>query len=379
MISATRTPPELATQPAARRPAIASGTVRRWTPGSSVPAVPAIDSQSIAARRSCSSPPAAIRTGKPSALGATITNASCGSAAASAARARSAICSVLAHTRSASEGRASMSNLDSVSASPTNGAGAAGASGRLRRYHARGPPCPGCARWRMRSHASGGIVLGTAMTRPVGRSGLPARAGRSAAPMPKTFNGAVELYWESSGAGPPVLLIAGQGMTLDAWWRTAQTLERSFRVVTFDNRDVGRSSHLPWPYGVPQMVDDAVAVLDAARIARAHVYGISLGGMIAQELALCHPQRVGALVLGATTPGGPNAVLARSEPLTFFVRVGAMAPEEAEWAAVPYNYSLRTRRRHGDRIAADIARRIAHQTDSLAYLHQVAAAAGPRG
>jgi 3-oxoadipate enol-lactonase len=194
--------------------------------------------------------------------------------------------------------------------------------------------------------------------------------------MPKTFNGAVELYWESSGAGPPVLLIAGQGMTLDAWWRTAQTLERSFRVVTFDNRDVGRSSHLPWPYGVPQMVDDAVAVLDAAGIARAHVYGISLGGMIAQELALRHPHRVGALVLGATTPGGPDAVLARPEPLTFFVRVGAMAPEEAEWAAVPYNYSLRTRRRHGDRIATDIARRIAHQTDSLAYLHQVAAAAG---
>jgi pimeloyl-ACP methyl ester carboxylesterase len=52
-----------------------------------------------------------------------------------------------------------------------------------------------------------------------------------------------------------------------------------------------------------------------------------------------------------------------------------MAPEEAEWAAVPYNYSLRTRRHHGDRIAEDIAHRVAHQTDTLAYLHQVAAAA----
>jgi 3-oxoadipate enol-lactonase len=194
--------------------------------------------------------------------------------------------------------------------------------------------------------------------------------------MPRTFNGAVELYWESSGVGPPVLLIAGQGMTLDAWWRTAATLADSFRVLTFDNRDVGRSSRLPWPYGLPQMVDDAVAVLDAAGAVRAHVYGISLGGMIAQELALRHPHRVGALVLGATTPGGPESVLARPEPLTFFVRAGAMAPEEAEWAAVPYNYSVRTRRRHGDRIAADIARRIQHQTDSLAYLHQVAAAAG---
>src|SRR6201987_5727687 len=140
--------------------------------------------------------------------------------------------------------------------------------------------------------------------------------------MPTTHNGAVELYWESAGRGPPVLLIAGHGMTLDAWWRTVSTLAGSFRLLSFDNRDVGRSSRLPWPYGVPQMVDDAVAVLDAAGIGRAHIYGISLGGMVAQELALRHPHRVDALVLGATTTGGPEAVLAEPQSMTFFVRAG---------------------------------------------------------
>jgi pimeloyl-ACP methyl ester carboxylesterase len=193
--------------------------------------------------------------------------------------------------------------------------------------------------------------------------------------MPIARNGAVELYYESVGTGPAVLLISGQAMTLDAWWRTVPELCDSFQVLTFDNRDVGRSSRWPLPYAVAQMADDAIAVLDAARVERAHVYGISLGGMVAQELALRYPERTWALVLGATTAGGPEAVLPRPQPLTFFVRVGAMAPEEAEWAAVPYNYGLRTRRQHGQRIAEDIAKRVQHHTDTLPYLHQVAAAA----
>jgi pimeloyl-ACP methyl ester carboxylesterase len=193
--------------------------------------------------------------------------------------------------------------------------------------------------------------------------------------MPVARTGGADLYYESDGSGPAVLLVSGQGMTLTGWWRTAAVLSRSFRVLRYDHRDMGRSSRARWPYLIAQMADDAMAVLDAAGVDQAHVYGISLGGMVAQEIALRYPRRVGALVLGATTAGGPGAILADPQPLTFFVRVGAMAPEEAEWAAVPYNYGLRTRREHGQRIAEDIARRLEHPTDMLAYLHQVAAAA----
>ena len=193
--------------------------------------------------------------------------------------------------------------------------------------------------------------------------------------MPLARNGSVELHWESTGHGPPVLLIAGQGMTLQGWWATVPVLERTFRVIVFDNRDTGRSSRMMFPYTVAQMADDAVAVLDSAGESRAHVYGLSLGASVAQEIALRHPERVHGLVLGAGTPGAPRAILPSAPALTFFARAGAMGPEEAEWAAVPYTYGAATRRRHGHRIAENIARRLTSPIDTLTYLHQAAAIA----
>ena len=193
--------------------------------------------------------------------------------------------------------------------------------------------------------------------------------------MPFARSGPLRVFYESVGCGPAVLLILGQGMSVEAGWRTVDRLSSQFRVLAFDNRDMGRSDHSPWPYLVAQMAGDAIAVLDAAGEAHAHVYGMSLGGMVAQEVALRHRHRVCGLVLGATTPGGSRAVPQDPQVLTFFTRVGAMGAEEAAWAAVPYSYGERTRRAHGDRIAEDIARRMRHPPDALAYLHQVAAAA----
>src|ERR1700755_2198800 len=102
--------------------------------------------------------------------------------------------------------------------------------------------------------------------------------------MPFASNGTVKIHWASFGERPPVLLIAGQGMTVDGWWATTPVLARSFRVIAFDNRDTGASSRSLWPYTLAQMADDAVAVLDAAGEQRAHVYGISLGSLVAQEV-----------------------------------------------------------------------------------------------
>ena len=167
----------------------------------------------------------------------------------------------------------------------------------------------------------------------------------------------VDLYYERAGTGPPVLLVMGLGMNATGWWRTIPVLARGFTVLSFDNRGVGRSGRPPGPYSMAQMAGDAVAVLDAAGVQAAHVYGVSLGGMIAQEIALRHPERVLGLVLAATTPGGSHAVAPDAETLAFFHRRGQMpAQESVGRRCLQLRARTRRERRRADR--ADIVQRL---------------------
>ncbi len=115
------------------------------------------------------------------------------------------------------------------------------------------------------------------------------------------------IWWDQSGTGDPILLIMGHAYGADMWHRTAPELAASYRVIRFDNRGIGRSSDPPGLYPVQLMADDALDVLDAAGAASAHVYGVSMGGFIALQLALGHPGRVRSLTLGCTAASAEGA------------------------------------------------------------------------
>lgn len=117
------------------------------------------------------------------------------------------------------------------------------------------------------------------------------------------WNGSVRIAWEATGAGSPVLLIHGLGYARWGWEPIMGGLSARHRMISFDNRGIGASDVPPGPYTMADMAADALAVLDAAGVDRADVVGTSLGGMVAQELAVTAPDRVERLVLLCTTPG----------------------------------------------------------------------------
>ncbi len=127
--------------------------------------------------------------------------------------------------------------------------------------------------------------------------------------MPVAQSGSWEIYWEERGPkdAPPLLLIIGLSHRIEHWGPLADLLERELRLLLFDPRNIGRSAKLDVPYSLAEEAADVAAVLDAAGVERAWVYGRSRGGMLAQEFALQHPRRVRGLILEATTDNGPES------------------------------------------------------------------------
>ena len=194
--------------------------------------------------------------------------------------------------------------------------------------------------------------------------------------MPLAERDGAWLHWRGAGPsdGEPVLMIMGLGGSGRMWWRLEPHLADRWWLLLIDNRGTGDSDRVSGPLTMAGMAADAVAVLDAAGVDSAHVVGASMGGMVAQHLALDHRDRVRSLVLACTTAGGragapPWRLLAASalRPV--------LGPGRTFGLVAPALYAARTRREQPERVREDLAVRVADATPPATVYAQLAAAA----
>jgi pimeloyl-ACP methyl ester carboxylesterase len=156
--------------------------------------------------------------------------------------------------------------------------------------------------------------------------------------MPTVHVNEIDLHHELRGSGPPLLLIPGLASDVATWVPVRDALGERFSLIAVDNRGCGRTTPADAPITVEQMADDCAALLDALGIARAHVLGHSMGGMIALELAARHPDRVDRLVLAGTGRSSRPGIAALKE-------LGKLRPtpgvEKTQWFRLLFPWLFR--------------------------------------
>ncbi len=185
--------------------------------------------------------------------------------------------------------------------------------------------------------------------------------------------GNIKMYYQIHGQGEPLLMIMGLGgHCLDWGWILPQKLADRYKVILFDNRGAGRSDYIG-PCSIEQMAMDTAGLMDALAIDRANVFGGSMGGMIALQLALDRPERVNKLVLGATSAGGRSRVLPPPEIMKYFYpRQDLSAHDYLLWTgAVCYPQEFIDA--HPDSVERKIQANLAFPGTLAAYMEQLEA------
>ena len=172
----------------------------------------------------------------------------------------------------------------------------------------------------------------------------------------------IQMAYRVDGLGEPLLLIGGFTMVKESWELQVAELAKHFRVVSFDNRGVGETTVPGQPFTVAEMAADTVGLMDGLGIDSAHVFGVSMGGLIAQVLALDHPDRVKKVVLGCTTHGGRHAVQPQKEVMQILGKAAdpSIPVEESVRMRLPTVVSERFIREEPERLEEFVRSSVQH-------------------
>jgi pimeloyl-ACP methyl ester carboxylesterase len=192
--------------------------------------------------------------------------------------------------------------------------------------------------------------------------------------MQRTRIHGVELAYNLQGSGEPLVMIHGAQGDQSMFAGFVPAFSGQFQVLTFDQRGSGLSEKPDMEYSMAMLADDTAALMEYVGFTSAHVIGVSMGGMIAQEFALRHPRKVRSLVLGCTTPGGPKAVSLGGQALTNAYSTKPMSAEERGKALAEAAFTKGYIDKHPEIIPAMIESRRQRPIDSVALAHRMKAA-----
>jgi 3-oxoadipate enol-lactonase len=192
--------------------------------------------------------------------------------------------------------------------------------------------------------------------------------------------GDINIYYEIHGKGEPLVLIYGYAGHSGLWFRQIPILSKKYRVIAFDNRGAGRSEKPDIPYTMAMMAGDVAGLLDVIRVDAVHIFGVSMGGMIAQHFALSYPQRVISLILGCTNCGGVHSIQPKPESLAAASGLESrkrMTPQELfVWQLMPFCFSQEFINKNPDIVDKRVAKQLEYPTPPHAATRQAEAIAG---
>ncbi len=192
--------------------------------------------------------------------------------------------------------------------------------------------------------------------------------------MPRARINGVELQYDLQGAGEPLVLIHGAQGDRSMFSGTVPTFVNQFQVLTFDQRGSGESEKPDMEYSIALLADDTATLMNHVGFSSAHIVGVSMGGMIAQEFVLRHPHKAHSLVLGCTTPGGPKAVRFGGDALARAYSTEPLSAEERGKALTEAAFTRGYIEQHPEIIPAMIEARRLRPLDPVALSHRMKAA-----